>query len=623
MDELACALHILKQPLHLGIWYYGWLMARRIERSGPNRKQAIRDKKKIPLERERKEKIMRAVSSHKADVQALLKDLSPKIGHPRGIPKAPPTKIHHSEIKVLAESHRFGGGSDLVWDHLTTTPSALGVPDCSKQRLWAEALSLRSICHAICTSEGDVLTAALSHSNSVICLWAASPPVCCSSSVARNSQLHSSIPDKLSLFYVRACISRAKRGVHGLKPYINDTVFARLMDFQYLKTQDDLDKFTLWITGLKIKKVQDWCKIVPARCNRELRFQHYPLNLNVLNICILLTTLVRSTSRQRASWCAMFNILTSNVTTKARASTQHNSATAELQSKLNEAKAVKKKNTEELKDLQAKLFTAKGTTKQKCTSGNIVRASAFTLACGNEQPYSCFIHPPINQRRTYYSPFPFGLPLSRSFLQPRLLVRRCSGYHRKWHYTLSRGHSLTFWFARGTAGWIRLDSTQAGDGQGIHFCTASEYSLETYPYHDIYGDLEFGLFATAPSPSDYAAQALSFPDLSMLGNVTSGLDVFVDVHSPGYHTMETKLSILCAPLLLPALSRPPSTPDSPPQCPQKPIRGPEVDLANILMSTRARVPSIQVLESRGLAKKSKNKVWRASHHFKPLLILVQ
>ncbi|KAJ7691466.1 hypothetical protein B0H17DRAFT_1133772 [Mycena rosella] len=133
----------------------------------------------------------------------------------------------------------------------------------------------------------------------------------------------------------------------------------------------------------------------------------------------------------------------------------------------------------------------------------------------------------------------------------------------------------------------------------------------------IYCDLEFGPFATVPSPSDYAAWAPSFPDPSMLGNMTSGLDVFVDARSPGYHMVETELPILCAPSPLPASSPPPSTPDSSPQRPQKRIRGPEVNPANILTSTRARVPSTRVLESRGLAKKSKKKVLRASRHFEP------
>ncbi|KAJ7170271.1 hypothetical protein C8R43DRAFT_876078, partial [Mycena crocata] len=39
---------------------------------------------------------------------------------------------------------------------------------------------------------------------------------------------------------------------------VTDKVFKRLMDFPYLKTEEDLAEFTAWIATLKIKKVQDW-----------------------------------------------------------------------------------------------------------------------------------------------------------------------------------------------------------------------------------------------------------------------------------------------------------------------------------------------------------------------------
>ncbi|KAJ7138794.1 hypothetical protein C8R43DRAFT_1202271 [Mycena crocata] len=78
--------------------------------------------------------------------------------------------------------------------------------------------------------------------------------------VLEYSGIHTTDPDEFAEKYVRACVSHAKRGVHGLKPYVNDEQFRRLMDFPYLKTQEDLDRFTAWISGLKIKKVQDWWK---------------------------------------------------------------------------------------------------------------------------------------------------------------------------------------------------------------------------------------------------------------------------------------------------------------------------------------------------------------------------
>ncbi|KAJ7440024.1 hypothetical protein FB451DRAFT_966547, partial [Mycena latifolia] len=78
--------------------------------------------------------------------------------------------------------------------------------------------------------------------------------------VPEYSGIHTTDPDEFAETYVRACTSHAKRGVHGLRPYVNDAQFKRLMDFPYLKTEEDFNRFTAWVSGLNIKKVQDWWK---------------------------------------------------------------------------------------------------------------------------------------------------------------------------------------------------------------------------------------------------------------------------------------------------------------------------------------------------------------------------
>jgi hypothetical protein len=45
------------------------------------------------------------------------------------------------------------------------------------------------------------------------------------------------------------------RGVHGLKPYVNDKQFDRLINFPYMKTEAEVQDFGSWIEALGIKEV--------------------------------------------------------------------------------------------------------------------------------------------------------------------------------------------------------------------------------------------------------------------------------------------------------------------------------------------------------------------------------
>ncbi|KAJ7719564.1 hypothetical protein B0H16DRAFT_1795091, partial [Mycena metata] len=83
----------------------------------------------------------------------------------------------------------------------------------------------------------------------------------CDSFLPTNEPEYSGIittePDEFALFFVRTCISHCKRyGVHKLKPFVDAAVFARLMEFPYMKTDTDVANFTAWITSLNNKKVQ-------------------------------------------------------------------------------------------------------------------------------------------------------------------------------------------------------------------------------------------------------------------------------------------------------------------------------------------------------------------------------
>ncbi|KII84400.1 hypothetical protein PLICRDRAFT_32429 [Plicaturopsis crispa FD-325 SS-3] len=63
-------------------------------------------------------------------------------------------------------------------------------------------------------------------------------------------------PEELVQYFVRACYSHVKRGIHDLKSSINDEQFKRIMDFPYIKNDTDLDAFTDWVDKCGVPKVQ-------------------------------------------------------------------------------------------------------------------------------------------------------------------------------------------------------------------------------------------------------------------------------------------------------------------------------------------------------------------------------
>ncbi|KAF8150842.1 hypothetical protein B0H34DRAFT_801761 [Crassisporium funariophilum] len=59
-------------------------------------------------------------------------------------------------------------------------------------------------------------------------------------------------------YFIRACYTHAKRGVHDLKPYVTDNEYQRLSNFMYLKSKQEVEEFSAWVKGLNIPKVQAW-----------------------------------------------------------------------------------------------------------------------------------------------------------------------------------------------------------------------------------------------------------------------------------------------------------------------------------------------------------------------------
>jgi len=46
------------------------------------------------------------------------------------------------------------------------------------------------------------------------------------------------------------------RGIHDLKPYVIDDEYARLINFMYLETKEEVDEFAAWVKSLDNPKVQ-------------------------------------------------------------------------------------------------------------------------------------------------------------------------------------------------------------------------------------------------------------------------------------------------------------------------------------------------------------------------------
>ena len=51
------------------------------------------------------------------------------------------------------------------------------------------------------------------------------------------------------------------RGIHDLKSYVTDEEYDRLINFMYLETKEEVDKFSAWVRSLTNPKVQGLCHL--------------------------------------------------------------------------------------------------------------------------------------------------------------------------------------------------------------------------------------------------------------------------------------------------------------------------------------------------------------------------
>ncbi|KAJ6629706.1 hypothetical protein B0H10DRAFT_2208657 [Mycena sp. CBHHK59/15] len=216
--------------------------------------------------------------------------------------------------------------------------------------------------------------------------------------------------DEFSEFYVRACISHCKRGIHALKPYVTPKDFTRLLDFPYMKTQEDVNKFTEWIKTLKVKQVQDWWThklqhrwIIPSLIKSRSRIlpedwditdsttnlnegQHHWTNQKTGTKLSLVeaiesarqvdfqtalevqdsldTGILENNSNNLHHRLARNVKCRSKAVEKSRAANEATATAVELQCQVDEAKAAHKQSSERLKGLQGELSAAKGASKR-------------------------------------------------------------------------------------------------------------------------------------------------------------------------------------------------------------------------------------------------------------------
>ncbi|KAJ7884105.1 hypothetical protein B0H14DRAFT_3744781 [Mycena olivaceomarginata] len=224
-------------------------------------------------------------------------------------------------------------------------------------------------------------------------------------------------PDEFALYFVRACISHAKRGVTSLKSYVTPDVLKRLMDFPYMKTEEDLAHFTSWIDWWTHELQYPW--ILPSLSKSRSRIdpadwditdastnlnegQHHWTNQQTgvkLTILEAIETALKvdfKTAREVKDSLEtgildnnsnnMLHRMGRNVQRKSnsvaihRTTTQKTAEADELQARVDAAKAAKKVTDQAVKDAQTALSAAKGTsTGRKSGKGKMTAAGDIPL----------------------------------------------------------------------------------------------------------------------------------------------------------------------------------------------------------------------------------------------------
>ncbi|KAG6884190.1 hypothetical protein C0992_006788, partial [Termitomyces sp. T32_za158] len=70
------------------------------------------------------------------------------------------------------------------------------------------------------------------------------------------SMIETTVPEEFVQYFVRVCLTHGKRAVLDFKPLVSPQVYQRLINFPYLRSQEELDEFTSFVRSLKIKKIE-------------------------------------------------------------------------------------------------------------------------------------------------------------------------------------------------------------------------------------------------------------------------------------------------------------------------------------------------------------------------------
>lgn len=102
------------------------------------------------------------------------------------------------------------------------------------------------------------------------------------------SGIHATTDEELAKYFIRGCYTHVKRsvhlllmpsnfdeptiysrGVHSLKPSVTDKQYEKIINFPYLESKEEVNKFSDWIKSLGIPKVQGTLSFF--RCSRNAR----------------------------------------------------------------------------------------------------------------------------------------------------------------------------------------------------------------------------------------------------------------------------------------------------------------------------------------------------------------
>ncbi|KAF7377145.1 hypothetical protein MSAN_00133600 [Mycena sanguinolenta] len=65
-------------------------------------------------------------------------------------------------------------------------------------------------------------------------------------------------PEEIAPLFIKICWRHAKEPVHDFRSLVTEEQFKRLMDFVYIDSKESLEEFSAFVYGLGIKKISDW-----------------------------------------------------------------------------------------------------------------------------------------------------------------------------------------------------------------------------------------------------------------------------------------------------------------------------------------------------------------------------